>query len=363
MFRTFVLLRLLLLTLVVSWILPGTAVAKEKRSPLVVVSEAQTGEVIRQVPLSGTVSAVRDARLSSEVRGQVKTVRVEVGDEVEAGTPLLELDREVEELTLERLQAATQQSQVALADALRRYDDAKRLRKQNSISENELRLAETEVNVNRAILRQRQAEEKLQQARVDRHTLRAPFSGVITERLTESGEWIEPGDAVLNLVAVDRLRIEFHVPQEYYSAIDDASTLDITLDALPKSQFRANIDVIVPYSDPDSRTFVLHATIDTGKDRITPGMSVHGKLNLDTGSDGVVISRDAILRYPDGRVTVWVIEPGSEPPVVTEKRVVTGKGFKGLVPVREGLDAGDVVVVEGNESLKEGQQVQIHQPK
>jgi hypothetical protein len=73
----------------------------------------------------------------------------------------------------------------------------------------------------------------------------------------------------------------------------------------------------------------------------------------------VVISRDAILRYPDGRVTVWVINPGSEPPTVAEKRVTTGHSFDGLITIRDGIQAGDVIVVRGNESLQEGQQVRV----
>jgi len=92
---------------------------------------------------------------------------------------------------------------------------------------------------------------------------------------------------------------------------------------------------------------------------MTPGMSVHGKLSLATGRQGVVVSRDAILRYPDGRVTVWVIKPGSKPPTVTEKRVTTGLSFQGLITIREGIEAGDAVIVRGNESLQEGQQVRI----
>ncbi|MBT8128446.1 MAG: efflux RND transporter periplasmic adaptor subunit, partial [Gammaproteobacteria bacterium] len=92
---------------------------------------------------------------------------------------------------------------------------------------------------------------------------------------------------------------------------------------------------------------------------MTPGMSVHGKLALTTGRQGVVVPRDAILRYPDGRVTVWMVNPGSEPPTVTEKRVTTGHSFNGMVTIRDGIKSGDVIVVRGNESLQEGQQVRI----
>jgi membrane fusion protein (multidrug efflux system) len=337
------------------------AFAAADRSPLVIVNSAQSDTVIKQVPLTGTVTSARIAQLSSEISGLVEKVNVEVGDIIQTGAVLVELDREIEEFTLEALRAATAQAQAELADAKRRYQDAKRLRQQKSISENELRLLEAEVEVDAATLKQKRAEERRQQARVDRHTLRAPFTGVISERRTETGEWIEPGTPVITLIAVDDLRIEMRVPQEFYNRIDRNSRVRVTLDALPEREFEGVIDAIVPVSDASSRTFLIHVRIDAGDAVVTPGMSAHGQLRLSTGRQGVVISRDAILRYPDGRVTVWVINPGSEPPTVAEKRVTTGHSFNGLITIREGLKADEVVVVRGNESLQEGQQVRIQQ--
>lgn len=336
-----------------------TSISADDRSPLVVVSTAQTDTVIKQVPLTGTITSARVAKVSVEVSGQVKAVNVEVGDHVENDAALVELDREIEQLTLEAQRASTRQASAELADAKRRYQDAKRLRKQNNIPENQLRLLEAEVEVDGAMLKQKKAEELRQQARVERHTVRAPFGGVISERLTESGEWIEPGRPLVTLVAIDDLRIEFRVPQEFYPTINSQSAISVTLDALPEREFDGTIDAVIPVSDASSRTFLIHVRIDAGDARLMPGMSVHGKLNLATGRRGVVISRDAILRYPDGRVTVWVINPDIEPPTVSEKRVVTGHSFNGLVTILEGIQVDDVIVVRGNESLQEGRPVRI----
>ena len=333
--------------------------ASADRSPLVVVSTAQTDTVIKQVPLTGTITSARVAKVSAEVSGQVEAVKVEVGDHVTSGATLVELDREIEQLTLEALRASTRQAGAELADAKRRYQDAKRLREQNNISRNQLRLLEAEVEIDGAMLKQKKAEENRQQARVERHTVRAPFGGVISERLTETGEWIEPGKPVLTLIAIDDLRIEFRVPQEFYPTINSQSAISVTLDALPEREFDGTIDAVIPVSDASSRTFLIHVSIDAGDARLMPGMSVHGKLNLATGRRGVVISRDAILRYPDGRVTVWVINPDIEPPTVSEKRVVTGHSFNGLVTILEGIQVDDVIVVRGNESLQKDQQVRI----
>jgi multidrug efflux pump subunit AcrA (membrane-fusion protein) len=88
-------------------------------------------------------------------------------------------------------------------------------------------------------------------------------------------------------------------------------------------------------------------------------MSARGRLNIETGRSGVAITRDAILRFPDGRMTVWVVDTGAELPVVRERIVQTGFEFDGLVEITEGLADGDLIVVRGNETLQDGQGVTI----
>lgn len=341
-------------------ILNQPALAASARTPLVVVSEAQTQTVIKQVPLTGTITSARVARLSAELSGQVEKLLVEVGDRIKTGDVLLELDAEIETLALQSTQAETARARAELADSRRRFQDAERLLKQNNISANEFRLLQAEVDIDAAALQRQLAEERRQKARLDRHTLKAPFAGVISERTTEIGEWIEPGKPILTLVAIDDLRIEFRVPQDFYTRIDEQSTITVTLDALPNRRFQGIIDAVVPVSDPSARTFLMHVLVDKGDIRMTPGMSVHGQLRLNTGEQGVVISRDALLRYPDGRVTVWVITDHEPETTVSELPVRLGHSFNGLVSIVEGLQAGDVVVIKGNESLQEGQQVRIH---
>lgn len=342
-------------------ILTESTLATTERTPLVVVSEAQTQNIIKQVPLTGTITSTQVARLSAEVSGQVEKVEVEVGERVKTDDVLLQLDNEIEALTLQSSQAETNRVKAELADSRRRFADAERLLKQNNISANDFRLLQAEVEIDAAALQRQLAEERRQKARLERHTLKAPFAGVISERLTEIGEWIVPGTPVLTLVAIDNLRIEFRVPQDFYMRIDAQSAITVTLDALPKQKFQGIIDAVVPVSDPSARTFLMHVLLDKGDIRMTPGMSVHGQLRLNTGQQGVVISRDALLRYPDGRVTVWVVKQHESQPTVTERLVQVGDSFNGMVSITEGLQAGDVVVVKGNESLQEGQQIRIQE--
>jgi RND family efflux transporter MFP subunit len=175
------------------------------------------------------------------------------------------------------------------------------------------------------------------------------------------GEWVNPGTGLLELIATTGLRFEFRVAQRFFRDITLDTPVAVTLDAVPGEAMPARIDAIVPVSDPGSRTFLVRlvAADPEEEELAAPGMSVNAVFSMQTGRDGVAVSRDALVRYADGRKTVWVIEDSDARPVVRERIVRTGLEFEGLVEVTSGLEAGEQVVVEGNESLRDGQVVTI----
>ena len=327
--------------------------------PTVVVEKAREVEVIQQVPLSGTVTSARVSQLSAEISGQVASLKVDFGDRVKAGDALLVLDSEIGKWEYQASQAQTEQLRAELVDAKRRYADAQLLRERNTISENEIQLRKAEVAIKAAALKRQEAEEKKQQARLERHVVRAPFDGVISNKLTEVGEWVDPGTTVLELVALDTLHADFSVPQAFYPHIDDGTRIILTLDALSERQLEGKIDAVVPVNDRSARTFMLRVLFDSISADIIPGMSVNGLLRVSSDRSGIVVSRDAVLRYPDGRITVWVVHERDGEWQAIERKVTTGHGFDGLIEIREGLEVGDTVVVEGNEALEAEQTVRI----
>ena len=335
------------------------AAAAQNPAPPVVAARAERQAVTEEVPISGTVSSPRVTQLSPEVAGLVNQVLAEAGDRVEAGTVLVKLDRTLAELALEAAEAATEQTQEELSDAQRRLNDARSLVKSRGIAETEIRARESEVRADAATLRLRVAEQRREEERLRRYEISAPFDGVISRKLTEVGEWVTPGDEMLELIADSGLRIDFRAPQGLFPRIGSDSVIEVRLDALPDRPVRARIGEIVPVSDPRARTFLVRVYPMEPDLPLTPGMSAAGVLKLQTADRAVVVSRDALLRHPDGRITVWVVEGDGPTATVREQRVETGLAFDGRVAIRSGLEAGTRVVVEGNEALRQGQQVSI----
>jgi RND family efflux transporter MFP subunit len=319
--------------------------------------------MISQINVTGTVTSPRTAVLSTAVAGLVAELSVDAGHRVAPGDSLLTLDAELAELALQRTLAEARQRETELADSRRRLTEAEKVGEQRGIARTQIESLRAEVSSDEAALVAAEVAAREQRAIVERHTLRAPFGGVISERLAELGEWVNPGDGLLELVATDKLRFDFRVGQENYGVFSLQTPVDITLDALPDQSFPGRVDTIVPIKNPSARTFLVRVLADDSEFvdslRITPGMSARAQFNIDAGRNAVAISRDAVLRFPDGRITVWIVDNSGDVPVVREQLVRTGIEFDGVVEVTSGLAAGDLVVVRGNETLQEGQTIAI----
>ena len=321
----------------------------------VTLTTAESQPVTQIVNVSGTVTSPNSSVLSPSIGGLVEQTNVDAGDRVEAGAVLVVLDRELVSLALERAMAEETQARIGLDDSRRRLSEAEEVGPQRGIAESEIKSLRAEVTQDEAALKSATAAVREQQAILARHEVKAPFAGVVSQRIAEVGEWVAPGNGLVELVATEALRFDFRVPQTYFARITDDTRVDITLDALFGEVIPGRVLAIVPVKDPGARTFLLRVVPDTqGEGRITPGMSARAAIRIDTGRTAVVVPRDALLLYPDGRKTVWIAEAEGSDVTVREQRVRTGVEFDGFVEIRSGLDAGLDIVSRGNEALRNG---------
>lgn len=327
--------------------------------PPVETETVRESPVVRKLELSGTVTSPHASQISTLVEGLVSTVHFDSGAEVKEGDLLLELDSELEEAAYEQATAQAKQAAGEVRDAKRRLDIAANLAKRDFGPQNEVDARAAEVEIDIATHDGYRAEQRRRAVILDRHKLRAPFDGVIARRMVEVGQWVTPGTAVFELVAMRNFRVDVPVPQHYYARLRDGADVALEIDTLPGEEIPAKIGALIPVSDPDARTFTLRVLPTRANIPITPGMSARVLVDLDTGERDVVVSRDALIRYPDGRITVWVVQEDGDTMSATERPVEIGLAFDGLVQVLSGLKAGDRVVVRGNESLREGQAIRL----
>jgi RND family efflux transporter MFP subunit len=335
------------------------ALAWPQEAVPVAVVVPRVAQVTEELRLTGTLTAERSARLSPRVDGLVARVRVDAGDRVAAGAALIELDSTVAALALERAKAGSAEARARSEEALRLAEEARRLVAERHLPRTELARREADAKLAAAALVAIEASEREQAELLKRHTVPAPFAGVVARRLTDVGEWVARGTPVIELVATDRVRLDVQAPQERFGSIREDAPVRVFAASLGGESMPGRVVARVPVSDPSARTFLVRVLVDGAAGRLLPGTSATAVIGLPGAQKALVIPRDALLPYPDGSHSVFVVrDDGSSGSTAVERPVKLGRGGA-QVEILDGIEPGDRVVVRGNERLRNGQAVRI----
>lgn len=368
----------------------------------------------------GTVRAVQSAVVGSESEGRVVELAVREGELVKKGqaiaklrTTTVEIDLRAARAELElRRQELTELRNGAREEELRqaearfaaaeselefaRWDkeSADRLRETGSISEDELRrvrlrlwVAEQAHAQSKAaleLLRAGPREERIAQAaarvaaqeaaverledELERHTVRAPFDGVVVAERTEEGEWVSTGDPVVDLTSLGEVEVRVGVVEDQVGALTVGGRALVTVGAFPGREFEARVHAIVPRGDERTRTFPVDVRIpnpaDDGTHPLKPGMFARVSLEIGAPKSALLVPKDALVLGGPAPI-VYVVQPGAEgaPATVRPVPVRTGVALDGRIAVEAELEPGDMVVTRGNERLRPGQEIAVTPPK
>lgn len=326
---------------------PGTAASKPAR---VQTAIAAPGEGSRELRFLGQVRAALDADLAAAVEGHVLSVRAREGDRVKRGAVLLTLDGRKARASLAAARARRAGTAAELAQAERQYARVKDVTGP-AISEPEREAFALSVARLSARAEAEQAAVGRLEVEASQFTLRAPFDGAVSRRRVDPGDWVTVGAPTLSLVSMGELEVLVDVPAEVGVGLAVGHPAVLIGRG---GRAAAAVAGIVPALDPTTRTMRLRLRPDRQPQRpdwLLAGLALDVGLSLDFGGDGVLIPRDALLR---GAVQTRVVRvtDGHADPVVVE--VIAGVGERLLVR-GQGLAAGQVVVVRGNERLRPGQ--------
>jgi RND family efflux transporter MFP subunit len=311
---------------------------------------------VEGINLTGTFISKQHSAVSSRVDGLVATMLVDAGSQVKKGDLLVQFDDVLAKHALAERQAELSEAQVDLDEAQRLVTEAERLRKQSHISESELSkrkatLALKAARVNAVTTAVSTAHETLK-----RHQLHAPFSGIISQKQTEVGEWVSRGDPIVELTRLDALWLDVNVPQERFADMSLETPVTITPDSHPTQSIPARIDIIVPVSDEQARSFLVRISIDKPVD-LLPGASANAHFTLaHLDQPALRIPRDALLIHPDGHHSLFVINQNMK---AERRRIEIQQMTPEGVFVLNGVHPDDKVVIRGNEVLEEGQSVHL----
>lgn len=312
----------------------------------VVATEVTPVDVPASLDAVGSMRAVREVMLSPEVAGRVIAIRFAGGDSVRAGAPLVQLYD-----APERADRAAAVARVKLAAA-----QLSRSRELAAAG------AESRQLLDQRIAEYGQAAAAVSQidARLAQKTIRAPFSGVLGIRRVNPGQYLNPGDAIATLTALDALYVDFTLPQQDLSQLRVGGAVVLKSDAWPGRTFVARLNAIEPRISADTRNLTVQATVANPDGALRPGMHVTAALQLPAERAALVAPTTAIQTSASGdSVTVVRGAQARQGGKVETVPVTTGRRYGDMVVIASGVKPGDVVVVEGQLRLQPGAQVKV----
>ncbi|MCG8546644.1 MAG: efflux RND transporter periplasmic adaptor subunit [Alphaproteobacteria bacterium] len=300
----------------------------------------------------GTLRAVNGVTIAPELDGVVKSINFKSGEDVKAGTLLIELDDAVELAQLKNLEASLRNAKLTL-------ERDQRLFKKGDLARATLDAAQTQVDI---------AEAKVAQVKavIDQKRIRAPFDGRLGIREVDLGEYLSAGAAVVSLQALDPIYADFSLPEQELKKLKVGQAVTIAVDAFPGQSFDGAVTSMDAQINKDTRNIRVRATLANADKVLVPGMFANVRVLLPPQDNVVTVPATAITYSLDGQ-SVYVVTQATDkknkdgtPALVAHRHTVkVGDRRDGSVAIVEGLKVGQRVVTSGQIKLQNGAHVRI----
>ncbi len=291
------------------------------------------------IKVTGTVVADESVELNSEVSAKVGQIHFKEGQYVKKGQILVSLNADEIDAELTKLEFTKKLNE----DSEERQ---RKLLESEAISREEYEIALTTLNTTIADI-------NLYKVRKQKHTIKAPFDGIIGLRQISVGSYINPNEIITTIYKIDPVKIDFSVPGRYLEDVNEGDKIIFSVDAYENS-FNGEIYAIEPQIDLQSRSINLRAVSPNNENKLLPGQFAKINLILDTYDDAIMIPTQALISELGG-TKVWVFDNGT----VSSKEVETGIRTEDKIQITSGLTEGDVVITSGLLQIRQGMEVKI----
>lgn len=306
----------------------------EETPPIPVeTSNPVRGDVLAVYSGTAPIEALAEADVIAKVEGEIREVLVEEGDDVKEGQVLARLDGD-------RLRLELNETRARLRKMQRDFERNKNLQGKGLLSQGDFE------NI-RYDLEALEASYKLASLELDYTQIRAPISGVVSQRFIKLGNTIRVGEAAFHVTSFEPLVAYLHIPEREYRRIAAEQPVAIEIDALAGQRIAATVTRVSPIVDPETGTFKLTIEIHDQERLIKPGMFGRISIVYDRHENVLQVPRSAIVEEM-GVESVFIIEDDK----AIRRVVQTGYGENGMIEITDGLDETDNVVIVGQVGLK-----------
>ena len=310
---------------------PATAIPVEVQA----VREQPWTDAVRAL---GTVHAREAVAVTAKVSETVQRVHFESGQDVARGAPLVTL--------------SGQQQQAALASAEAAAKEAEQLYQRQSALAAQQLVARSSLDAQRATRDAARAQVAQIRANLSDRVIRAPFAGVLGIRQVSPGALVTPGTVIATLDDIARVYVDFPVPETELAGVGPGQALEGKVAAYPDRTFAGTVSAVSPRLDAGSRSATVRGDFPNPDRVLKPGMLV--EVSLARATRPALVVPEIAVQQIGSETFVWRVKADG---TVEKADVVVGGRVPGKVMLREGVSAGDRIVVEGTGKLQAGARV------
>jgi membrane fusion protein (multidrug efflux system) len=309
----------------------------------VTVAQAETAQWERRIKAIGTLVAFQGVDVTTEVSGVITSINFESGGEVKQGSLLVELDNRTETANLESARAKFN------ADNSQ-YKRLLKLKDQSFVTSNDIDTQASLVDIAEAQIR-------VAQVALAKKQIYAPFAGKLGIRQVDLGEYVAPGNTIVTLLSLDRLYLDFTLPEINFKDLIIDQLIEFRVQAYPQQAFSAKVETWNPQLDANTRNIAIRAVVDNRERLLAPGMFTDMSVRSRRQMEVVTIPETAIFYNIYGEAA-YVLEkqPSSDESALPDYRLAARQidvayRSMGLAGVKNGLESGDIVVTSGQLKL------------
>lgn len=316
---------------------------KEVSAPPLKVSTRQLAAngIEETLSYSGSIEADNSVSLGFMVPGRVIAVHVEEGQHVKEGQLLASIETVEYQNNLLLAEASFEQA----LDNFNRLDE---LYVKGSLPAREhltAKVALSQAKANKSIAAKRLADTKLY----------APFAGIVTAKGIEKGATASPGVMAFTLVKTDLVYAKISVSESEISKLTVGTAATVTVPAIQETR-SGKISILNPQADASTRSFEVKVRLANANGKLLPGMLANLVISTDHKREALTVPADAVVRDPEEFTYVFVVDNKNR---AIKKRVVVNGLLQNEIVISEGLHVGDLVVIQGQTQLKDGQTVSL----
>jgi membrane fusion protein, multidrug efflux system len=313
---------------------PAAGGARSSAPTAVTTATVRSERLTQKLEALGNARANESVDISSKTSNVVMAVRFRDGERVRKGQVLVQLDDATTRADVAAAQAAVTESES-------QYNRSRELLSTQALSKSSFDQLEATLKANRARL-------QAAQARLEDTVIRAPFSGRVGLRRVSVGALISPGDVITTLDDTSVIKLDFSVPETFVSTLREGLMVRATAPAFPGRQFVGRVASIDSRVDVNTRSVIVRALLANEDGALKAGMFLNVSLSKDERQT-LVIPEEALTPEAE-RQYVFVVADGK----AERREVRIGGRSPGSVEILNGLEAGDRVIVEGTQKVRNG---------